>query len=73
MAAVGQFKAEITGVGTHAAAPHNGMTHRDGLPGDCQCPSHRRSSYISPLEPVVLSVSHIEAGNIIEMGSREYF
>ena len=24
MAAVGQFKAEITGVGTHAAAPHNG-------------------------------------------------
>ena len=63
MAAVGQFKAEITGVGTHAAAPHNG---NDPIVTACQVIANAQAivaRHTSPLEPVVLSVSHIEAGN----------
>lgn len=63
MAAVGQFKAEITGVGTHAAAPHNGS---DPIVTACQVIANAQAivaRHTSPLEPVVLSVSHIEAGN----------
>ena len=63
MAAVGQFKAEITGVGTHAAAPHNG---NDPIVTACQVSANAQAivaRHTSPLEPVVLSVSHIEAGN----------
>ena len=63
MAAVGQFKAEITGVGTHAAAPHNG---NDTIVTACQVIANAQAivaRHTSPLEPVVLSVSHIEAGN----------
>lgn len=63
MAAVGQFKAEISGVGTHAAAPHNGS---DPIVTACQVIANAQAivaRHTSPLEPVVLSVSHIEAGN----------
>ena len=63
MAAVGQFKAEISGVGTHAAAPHNGS---DPILTACQVIANAQAivaRHTSPLEPVVLSVSHIEAGN----------
>ena len=63
MAAVGQLKAEITGVGTHAAAPHNG---NDPIVTACQVIANAQAivaRHTSPLEPVVLSVSHIEAGN----------
>lgn len=63
MAAVGQFKAEISGVGTHAAAPHNG---NDPIVTACQVIANAQAivaRHTSPLEPVVLSVSHIEAGN----------
>lgn len=63
MAAVGQFKAEITGVGTHAAAPHNG---NDPIVTACQVIANAQAivaRHTSPFEPVVLSVSHIEAGN----------
>ena len=63
MAAVGQFKAEITGVGTHAAAQHNG---NDPIVTACQVIANAQAivaRHTSPLEPVVLSVSHIEAGN----------
>ena len=63
MAAVGQFKAEITGGGTHAAAPHNG---NDPIVTACQVIANAQAivaRHTSPLEPVVLSVSHIEAGN----------
>ena len=63
MAAVGQFNAEITGVGTHAAAPHNG---NDPIVTACQVIANAQAivaRHTSPLEPVVLSVSHIEAGN----------
>lgn len=63
MAAVGQFKAEITGVGTHAAAPHNG---NDPIVTACQVIANAQAivaRHTSPLEPVVLSISHIEAGN----------
>ena len=63
MAAVGQFKAEIRGVGTHAAAPHNG---NDPIVTACQVIANAQAivaRHTSPLEPVVLSVSHIEAGN----------
>ena len=63
MAAVGQFKAEITGVGTHAATPHNG---NDPIVTACQVIANAQAivaRHTSPLEPVVLSVSHIEAGN----------
>ena len=63
MAAVGQFKAEITGVGTHAAAPHNGS---DPIVTACQVIANAQAivaRHTSPLEPVVLSISHIEAGN----------
>lgn len=63
MAAVGQFKAEIIGIGTHAAAPHNG---NDPIVTACQVIANAQAivaRHTSPLEPVVLSVSHIEAGN----------
>ena len=48
MAAVGQFKAEITGGrNTCGSTAQRERSNRDGMPSDCQCPSHRCSSYFS--------------------------
>jgi len=63
MAAVGQFSVELKGVGTHAAAPHNG---NDPIVTACQIITNLQaivSRHVSPLSPAVLSISHIEGGN----------
>lgn len=63
MAAVGQFTVEISGVGTHAAAPHNG---NDPIVTACQIITNLQalvSRHVSPLSPVVLSIAHIQGGN----------
>lgn len=63
MAAVGQFTVEITGVGTHAAAPHHGS---DPIVTACQIITNLQalvSRHVSPLSPVVLSIAHIQGGN----------
>lgn len=63
MAAVGQFAVTLTGVGTHAAAPHNG---NDPIVTAAQIITNLQaivSRHVSPLHPVVLSISHIEAGS----------
>ena len=63
MAAVGQFKAEITGVGTHAAAPHNG---NDPIVTACQVIANAQAivaRHTSPLEPRVVTVTHIVDGH----------
>ena len=63
MAAVGQFSVELKGVGTHAAAPHNG---NDPIVTSCQIITNLQaivSRHVSPLSPTVLSISHIEGGN----------
>lgn len=63
MAAVDQFKVTITGVGTHAAAPHNGS---DPIVTASQIISSLQaiiSRHLSPLSAAVLSVTHIEGGN----------
>lgn len=62
MAAVGQFAVTIKGVGTHAAAPHNG---NDPIVTAAQIITALQavvSRHISPLHPVVLSIAHIEGG-----------
>ena len=71
MAGVEQFEVEIRGVGTHAAAPHNG---NDPIVTASQIITGLQSivsRHISPLETVVVSVTKIEAGktwNIIPDG-----
>lgn len=63
MAAVDQFKVKIKGVGTHAAAPHNG---NDPIVTACQIVTSLQSivsRHVSPVNPAVLSVTHIEGGN----------
>lgn len=63
MAAVDQFKVNIRGVGSHAAAPHNG---NDPIVTACQIVTSIQSiisRHISPLNPSILSVTHIEGGN----------
>lgn len=63
MAAVDQFKVEIKGTGTHAAAPQNGS---DPIVTACQIVSNLQaivSRHVSPISPTVLSVTHIEGGN----------
>jgi uncharacterized hydrolase ytnL len=62
MAGVEQFEVEIRGVGTHAAAPHNG---NDPIVTASQIITGLQSivsRYISPLETAVVSVTKIEAG-----------
>lgn len=62
MAGVEQFEVEIRGVGTHAAAPHNG---NDPIVTASQIITGLQSivsRHISPLETAVVSVTKIEAG-----------
>lgn len=62
MAGVEQFEVEIRGVGTHAAAPHNG---NDPIVTVSQIITGLQSivsRHISPLETAVVSVTKIEAG-----------
>lgn len=62
MAGVEQFEVKIIGVGTHAAAPHNG---NDPIVTASQIISGLQSivsRHISPLETAVVSVTKIEAG-----------
>ena len=62
MAGVEQFEVEIRGVGTHAAAPHNG---NDPIVTASQIITGLQSIgslHISPLETAVVSVTKIEAG-----------
>lgn len=63
MAGVEQFKVEIKGTGTHAAAPHNGS---DPVVTACQIVTSLQSivsRHISPVAPAVLSVTRIDGGN----------
>ena len=63
MAAVDQFEVIITGVGTHAAAPHNG---NDPLVTASQIVTSLQtivSRHVSPLDTVVVSVTKIDGGN----------
>ena len=62
MAGVEQFEVEIKGIGTHAAAPHNG---NDPIVTASQIITGLQSivsRHISPLETAVVSVTKIEAG-----------
>ena len=62
MAGVEQLEVEIRGVGTHAAAPHNG---NDPIVTASQIITGLQSivsRHISPLETAVVSVTKIEAG-----------
>lgn len=63
MAAVDRFKITIKGVGSHAAAPHNGS---DPVVTACQIVSALQgivSRHVSPLDTTILSVTHITGGN----------
>lgn len=62
-AAATHFKVTITGVGTHAAAPHNGndpIVSMGLMITDIQSIVSR---YISPFRPAVVSVTSVHAGN----------
>lgn len=63
MAAVDHFKVTVTGVGTHAAAPHSGVDVLVTTSAIIQSLQSIVSRNISPLDPVVVSVTHMEAGN----------
>lgn len=63
MAAVDRFTITIKGIGTHAAAPHNGS---DPMVTACQIVTALQSivsRHVSPLETAVLSVTHLTGGN----------
>ncbi|MFC4652501.1 amidohydrolase [Lactococcus nasutitermitis] len=63
MAAVEQFYVRITGVGSHAAYPHEGIDSILALSGIVQNLQSIVSRNVPPLEAAVVSVTHIEAGN----------
>ena len=63
MAAVDQFYVTVTGIGSHAAYPQSG---RDSIVATSAIISSLQqivSRNIDPQQPVVLSVTHVEAGN----------
>ena len=63
MAAVDRFKITIKGIGSHAAAPHNGS---DPVITACQIVTALQgivSRHVSPLDTAILSVTHITGGN----------
>lgn len=63
MAAVDQFYVTVTGVGSHAAYPQSG---RDSIVATAAIISSLQqivSRNIDPQHPLVLSVTHVEAGN----------
>ena len=71
MAAVGQFKAEITGVGnTCGSTAQRERSNRDGMPSDCQCPSHRCSSYFSARTSGIKRIAY-RSREYMECDSRE--
>ncbi len=63
MAAVDQFEVTIHGVGTHAAAPHLGVDVLVTISGIIQNLQSIVARNSSPLNPSVVSVTHMTAGN----------
>lgn len=63
MAAVDQFAVTIEGIGTHAAAPNQGVDVLVTISAIIQNLQTIVARNISPLDPVVVSVTHMEAGN----------
>lgn len=63
MASVDRFQVTIQGKGTHAAAPHLGSDPIVTASQIINAVQTIVSRYVSPTDPAVLSVTHIEAGH----------